>query len=88
MVELDKLMSDIKKIIRDFNLPVDVNKDRNEQESSSFFKPGYDSLSHDLSLNDRKSAKAVQLQSEQYNLCDAVLFVCFPLIRKVTLSYS
>lgn len=66
-----------KKIIRDFNLPVDVNELRKEQESSAFFKPVYDYLAHDILPNDRKSAKSVQLKSEQYILCNGILFRLF-----------
>ncbi|KAJ8048464.1 hypothetical protein HOLleu_00790 [Holothuria leucospilota] len=76
--ELDKLMNVIKKkIIRDFNLPVDVNELRKEQESSAFFKPVYNYLAHDILPNDRKSAKSVQLKSEQYILCNGILFRLF-----------
>lgn len=72
--ELDKLMNAIeKKIIRDFNLPVDVNELRKEEESSAFFKPVYDYLAHDSLPNDRKSAKSGQLKSEQYILCNGIV---------------
>lgn len=77
-IELDKLMKVIKrKIICDFTLPVDVNELRKEQEASPFFKPVYDYLMHDILPKDRKSAKSVQLKSEQYILCNGVLFRLF-----------
>ena len=76
--ELDKITNLIKrKIIRDYNLPIDMRKLKTEQETSPFFKPVYDFLAHDILPNDKKAAKTVKLKAEEYILCDGVLFRIF-----------
>ncbi|XP_033120299.1 uncharacterized protein LOC117119582, partial [Anneissia japonica] len=71
--ELDKLMDVIRrKIIRDYNLPVDVKQLQIEQETSPFFKPVYDYLAHDILPADKKAARAIQTKSEQYILCNGL----------------
>ncbi|XP_055955077.1 uncharacterized protein LOC130010906 [Patella vulgata] len=73
--QLDKLLKVIKKkIIRDYNLPVDKNQLRLEQETSPFFKPVYDFLSHGILPSNRKAAKSVKHKSEEYIICDHILF--------------
>ena len=73
--ELDRMMDVIKrKIIRDYNLPINMKRLKTEQETSPFFKPIYDYLAHDILPSDKKSAKAVQTKSEQYIMCDGILF--------------
>ena len=64
--ELDKITNLIKrKIIRDYNLPIDMSKLKTEQETSPFFKPVYDFLAHDILPNDKKAAKTVKLKAEE-----------------------
>ncbi|KAJ8038848.1 hypothetical protein HOLleu_16398 [Holothuria leucospilota] len=76
--ELDKMMNIIKrKIIRDYNLPIDVKQLKTEQETSSYFKPVYDYLAYDILPKDKKAAKSVQMKAEQYILCNGILFRLF-----------
>ena len=76
--DLDKIMEVIKrKIIRDYNLPIDMRTLKTKQETSPFFKPVYDYLAYDILPSDRKAAKSVRLKSEQYILCDGLLFRLF-----------
>ena len=73
--ELDKIMKKIqKKIIHDYNLPLDANKLRILQETDPYFKPIYDYLAHDILPSKAKSARSIRLQSEQYILCNGLLF--------------
>ena len=76
--ELDKITDLIKrKIIRDYNLPIDMRELKTEQETSPFFKPVYDFLAHDILPSDKKAAKSVKLKAEEYILCDGILFRLF-----------
>ena len=76
--DLDRLMNVIKrKIIRDYNLPIDMKKLKTEQETLPFFKPVYDYLAYDILPSDKKVAKAIQVKAEQYILCDGILFRLF-----------
>lgn len=76
--ELDRMMNVIKrKIIRDYNLPIDIRTLKTEQETSVFFKPIYDYLAYDILPNDRKAAKSVKLRAEEYILCNGLLFRLF-----------
>ncbi|XP_072179729.1 LOW QUALITY PROTEIN: uncharacterized protein [Diadema setosum] len=76
--DIDKVLDLIKrKIIRDYNLPIDIRRLKTEQETSPFFKPIYDFLAHDILPSDKKAAKTIQLKAEQYILCDGVLFRLF-----------
>ena len=76
--ELDKITELIKrKVIRDYNLPIDMRKLKTEQETSPFFKPVYDFLAHGILPKDKKSAKTITLKAEEYILCDGVLFRLF-----------
>ncbi|KAK6178667.1 hypothetical protein SNE40_011194 [Patella caerulea] len=73
--ELTKLYNVIKrKIIRDYNLPFDQNKLRLEQETSPYFKQVYNYLAHDILPSNRKAAKRLKLQSEEYILAEQLLF--------------
>ena len=73
--ELDKMMEVIKrKIIRDYNLPIEMKQLKSEQETSPFYKSTYDYLAYDILPSDRKAAKAVRTKAEQYILCDGILF--------------
>lgn len=69
--ELDTIM---KKIIFDYNLPLDANKLRILQETDPYFKPIYDYLAHDILHSKAKSERSVHLQSEQYILWNGLLF--------------
>ena len=76
--DIDKILQLIKrKIIRDYNLPIDINRIRIEQESSPHFKSVYDFLAHNILPSDKKAAKLVQTKAEEYVLCDGVLFRLF-----------
>ena len=76
--DLDRLMEVIKrKIIRDYNLPIDMKQLKTEQETSPFFKPVYDYLAYDILPSEKKAAKAIQVKAEQYILCDGILFRLF-----------
>ena len=76
--ELDRITDLIKrKIIRDYNLPIDMRELKTEQETSPFFKPVYDFLAHDILPSDKKAAKSVKLKAEEYILCDGILFRLF-----------
>ena len=76
--ELDRMMDIIRrKIIRDYQLPVDVRQIKTAQETSPHFKPIYDFLAYDILPKDRKAAKSVQFRSEQFLLCNGVLFRLF-----------
>lgn len=73
--ELNKLMEVIKrKIIRNFNLPISCDTLKVEQETSPHFKPIYDYLAHDILPCDDKKARSVRLRSEEYIMCNGLLF--------------
>jgi uncharacterized short protein YbdD (DUF466 family) len=73
--ELDRMMDVIKrKIIRDYNLPVEIKQLKSEQETSPFYKSTYDYLAYDILPSDRKAAKTVRIKAEQYIMCDGILF--------------
>ena len=73
--EMNKLMEVIKrKIIKNFNLPINCNVLRVEQETSPFFKPVYDFLAHDILPSDAKAAKTINHRAEEYILCNGLLF--------------
>ena len=76
--EVDRIMRIIKrKIIRDYNLPVDLNAVKTGQESSPFFKPVYDYLAYGILPHDKKAAKGVQIRSDQFILVNGLLFRLF-----------
>lgn len=76
--QLNRLMKNIRrKIIRDYNLPFDLKELRLQQETCPSFKSIYDFLAHDILPSDRKAARTVQPQSEQYLLCNGLLFPIF-----------
>eukprot|EP00057_Strongylocentrotus_purpuratus_P018867 XP_011673341.1 PREDICTED: uncharacterized protein LOC100889257 [Strongylocentrotus purpuratus] len=76
--ELDRITDIFKrKIIRDYNLPIDMRELKTEQQTSPFFKPVYDFLAHEILPSDKKAAKAIRLKAEEYILCDGVLFRLF-----------
>ncbi|KAK6175915.1 hypothetical protein SNE40_014290 [Patella caerulea] len=73
--ELNKLLKIIqRKIIRNYNLSLNTNQLRLSQETSPYFKPVYDYLSHGILPSDKKAAKSIKIKSEEYILCDSLLF--------------
>ena len=80
--ELNKLMEVIKrKIIKNFNLPINCNVLRVEQENDilrlvmlRLQKPVYDFLAHDILPSDAKAAKTIKHRAEEYILCNGLLF--------------
>ena len=73
--ELNKLMEVIKrKIIRDFNLPIDCKLLKVEQETSPYFKPIYDFLAHDILPSNVKAARSIKYRAEEYIMCNGLLF--------------
>lgn len=76
--DLNRMMDVIKrKIIHDFNLPVEVNEVRKAQLASPVFKPIIDWLRHGILPKDRRSARSIQLKAEEYIMCNGVLFRLF-----------
>jgi hypothetical protein len=75
---LNKMLEIIKrKIIRDFNLPLEAQQFSMAQQTSPHFKPVYDYLAHDILPSDKKSARVIIIKSEQYILCNGLLFRIF-----------
>ncbi|XP_064651976.1 uncharacterized protein LOC135502801 [Lineus longissimus] len=76
--QLDKIMSIIKrKIIRDYQLPFEIQELRLAQQASPHFKPIYDYLAHNIVPGDKKAVRSVTLRSQEYILCNGVLFRLF-----------
>jgi hypothetical protein len=76
--ELNQVLNIIKRtIIRDYNLPFEANQFSLAQQSSPFFKPIFDYLAHNILPTDKKAARSIVLRSEQYLLCDNILFRLF-----------
>lgn len=75
---LNKMLQIIKrKVIRDFNLPVETQQFAMAQQTSPHFKPVYDYLAHDILPSEKKSARIIIIKSEQYILCNGILFRLF-----------
>ena len=73
--ELNRILKIIKrKVIRDYNLPYDVQQYRLAQKCDPHFKAVYDYLEHNILPGDRKAARIITLRSEQFILCNHVLF--------------
>ena len=73
--EINKILKILqRKVIRDYNLPFDAQQFRLAQQSSSFLGPIYQYLAFNILPQDKKSAKSIMLRSEQYLLCDNILF--------------
>lgn len=66
-----------RKVIRDYNLPYEAQQFRLAQQADPYFKPIFDHLHHNILPSDKKAARSVMLRSEQYILCDNILFRLF-----------
>ena len=76
--ELNRVLKVIKrKMIRDYNLPYEARQFRLAQQADPYFKPIFDYLDHNILPSDKKAARSVMLRSEQYVLCDNILFRLF-----------
>ena len=76
--EIERVMQFIKKkIIRDYNLPFDVQKFTLAQQASPTLKPVYDCLAYNILPSQSRAAKSVQMKAEQYLLCNGILFRIF-----------
>lgn len=75
---LNKVLKIIKrKVIRDYNLPIDAQQFAIAQQTSPHFKPVYDYLAHEILPSDKKSARVVLIKSEQFFLCNGIMFRIF-----------
>jgi hypothetical protein len=75
---LNKVLRSIKrKVIRDYNLPIEAQKLSCAQQTSPHFKSIYDYLVHDILPADKKAARIVVIKSEQYVTFNGILFRIF-----------
>lgn len=73
--ELNRILKIIKrKVIRDYHLPFEAQRFKAAQQSSPHLKPIYDYLKHNIVPSDKKAARVIMLRSEQYLLCNDILF--------------
>ena len=76
--EINRIMKIIKrKVIRDYNLPIELNALRMAQQSSAEFKSIYDYIAHNILPNDKRARRSIILQSEQFILVNDVMFRLF-----------
>jgi hypothetical protein len=76
--ELDRMLNIIKrKVIRDYNLPIEINALRMAQQSSPAFKSVYDYIAHNILPSDKRAARSIILRAEQFILVNDVLFRLF-----------
>lgn len=74
-VEIDKLLNLIKKkALRDYPMPMDAVDMINAQKADSFFKDIYTYLASDMLPNNRRAAKRVLAQAENFILVEGILF--------------
>lgn len=75
---LNKVLNVIKKrVIRDYNLPLEAQQFSMAQQTSAIYKPIYDYLAYSILPSDKKSARVIMIKSEQYFLCNGILFRLF-----------
>ena len=75
---LNKVLNVIKKrVIRDYNLPLEAQQFSMAQQTSAIYKSIYDYLAHAILPSDKKSARVIMIKSEQYFLCNGILFRLF-----------
>jgi len=73
--ELDRMMKILKrKLVKDYNLPMEVKTIKTEQMTSPHFKDVYDNLAFGILPQNAKEARKVQIKSEQFILCNGILF--------------